>query len=79
VPVTEISVDPATPSYVSEIVGIGQGKALADCELCFDQVEPGGFGVQTGRMWSRRSRARKRGCLWTLCRLSRTTKGRFRG
>jgi hypothetical protein len=58
----EIGVDASTASHVGEVVGIGQGEAFQDSELRFDQVsQEASVGVQTGRMWSRRSKARKRG------------------
>lgn len=44
VAVPEISVDAATPGRMAGIMRIGQGEALQDAELRFDQVEPGGFG-----------------------------------
>jgi hypothetical protein len=61
VAVAEIGVDASTPSHEGGVVGMGQGEAFQDSELRFDQVEPGGFRRRPGRMWSRRSKARKLG------------------
>lgn len=40
VSVAEISVDAATAGHMFGIIGVGQGEAFRDAELCFDQVEP---------------------------------------
>ncbi len=44
VSIAEIGVDPGAPADMARIVSIRQGESFEHTELCFDQVEPGGFG-----------------------------------
>lgn len=42
--VAEVAVNATAPDDVVEIVGVGEGEALEDTEVGFDEVEPGRFG-----------------------------------
>jgi hypothetical protein len=44
VTIPEVTIDATAPDDVVEIVGVGEGEALEDSEVGFDEVEPGGFG-----------------------------------
>lgn len=44
VPVADVAGDADAASVVGRVVGIGQGKALRDPKLRFDEVQPGGLG-----------------------------------
>src|SRR6266508_3759674 len=44
VAVVQVTIDAAAPDDVRWIVGVGDGEALEDSELGFDQVEPRALG-----------------------------------
>ena len=80
VSIAEISINAATPGRMAGIIGVRQGEAFEDAELRFNQIEPGGFrGRPDGLDAEPPQESQKRGWSWTLCRLSRITKSRFRG